>query len=174
MTIADLGSIAELISAILVLVSLIYLAFQLRSANEIARTDGHRDLIKQFVLWYTELRDPTLMSVLLRGSEDFAQLSGSEKLIFETCLNGYFQLCEQAHYMGRDKYLPAGTYDGFMIGAVAVTSHGGEEWWKNAKVNYAKDFVDMIDQLRKEQPISRPLRELFPTYMYADEIRKNA
>ena len=155
------------------LFTLIYLSIQIRATNEIAKVDGHRDLIKQFNDWYGEMRDPSLMQVVLRGSENFGELSGEEQLLFETYMHRYFHVCEQAWYMGRNKYVPAGSYDAFMDAAVALSSHGAAEWWSNAKPTFAKDFVAMIDRKRTESPDLPPLSEFLPPYMYGHKSRSD-
>ena len=70
---------------------------------------------------------------------------------FEAHVHTFFHVCEQAWYMGKDQYVPASSYDGFMNAAIALSSHGAAEWWKNAKPTYAEDFVHMIDELRSKE-----------------------
>lgn len=174
MTIAELGSIGELVGAMLVLVTLVYLSVQLRATNSIAKADGHRDLIKQFNDWYQEMGDPVLMEIVLRASEDFTSLSGAEQLRFEVFMHKYFHICEQAWYMGRDKYVPIGSYDAFMDTTVILSSHGAQDWWKNSKPAFAKDFVEMVDARRAESPEPPPLSEFLPTYVYSHKARSDA
>ena len=174
MSIEQLGNIGELISAIAVLITLIYLAIQLRAMNRIAQVDGHRDLIKQLNQHYEKMKEPLLMNILLKGSEDFDALSGQEQLTFETYMHSYFHICEQAWYMGRNRYVPAGSYDAFMNAAVALSSHGALRWWQNAKPTFADDFVAMIDERRASTPELPPLREFMPTYMYGCKIGTDA
>ncbi len=166
MTITELGSIGELIGAILVLVTLIYLAIQLRANNDIAKVSGHRDLIKQFNDWYREMEDQALVEILIKGSSEFSQLSSQEQLKFDSFLHRYLHICEQAAYMGRGKFIPQGSYDAFMFAAVAMTSHGAREWWNESKLTYAADFVTMIEKVREQHPDISPIWELFPSIKF--------
>jgi len=173
-TISEMGSIGELVGALLVLVTLVYLSVQLRATNDIAKADGHRDLIKQLNEWYGEMGDANLMALLLEGSESFDKLSGADQLRFDAFVHRYFHICEQAWYMGRDRYIPAGSYDAFMDAAVAMSSHGAQVWWKNAQPTFAKDFVAMIDERRSTGPDVPPLKDFLPAYMYIYKSRSDA
>lgn len=122
MTIEQLGSIGELIGALLVLITLIYLSLQVRTQNAIAKADGHRDLIKQLASLTRRIIDEDLSDLIVQGWLDFDSLTHVEKNRVDNFLHEYLHICEQAFYMGRDKYVPAGSYDAFMAAAASFIS----------------------------------------------------
>ena len=87
MTIEQLGSIGELVGAILVLITLIFLATQIRSQNAIAKADGHRDLIKQLAHLHRRVADDEMSDLLVRGWLDFSSLDHLEKNRFDGFLH---------------------------------------------------------------------------------------
>lgn len=158
MTIEQLGSLGELIGAILVLVTLVFLASQLRAQNAIARSDGHRDLIKQLASLHARLGQDDYAALLVRGWQDLESLDHQKRTRFDIFLHEYLHICEQAFYMGKDRYLPAGAYDAFMnAGAVFIGPPGARSWWQHSRVGgYALDFVELIEALRDEQGDALP------------------
>lgn len=84
------------------------------------------------------MEDRELVEIVNRGTEDFNSLSVEEKLSFDTFIHRFLQFTEQAMYMVRDRYIPAGSYDAFVFGAIAFTSHGAGAWWSDAKLTFSK------------------------------------
>lgn len=173
MSISELGSLGEIIGAIAVLMTLIYLSTQIRTTNRLARIDGHRDLLKQLNSWYGEFEDSSRAALLAKGLRDFDVLTPEEKLHFEVIARQYFHICEQAFYMGRDKYVPAGSYDAFMGGAVTMTTHGGATWWKQAKESSAPEFGELIDRYRGQMDEIPRLEDTFPLFRFSAAIVDN-
>lgn len=173
MTLDDLVKIGELVSALVVLVSLIYVAVQLRSNNQIAQTSGHRDIIAQFNDWYKEMEDPSLVKIIVRGARDFDELSFEDKLRFDTYIHRFMHMVEQSIYMGRDHYIPRGFYDAFIRGALAFTSYGAAKWWSQAQLTFSPDLTTIVETARQETPDTPPIWELFPTFIFAHKNEKS-
>ena len=51
-----------------VLLTLLYLAFELRANNKIAMSNSHREISKQLSEWYSLLKNPETSLILARGS----------------------------------------------------------------------------------------------------------
>ena len=66
-----------------VLLTLVYLAIEVRANNRIAKSNGHRDIIKQLTEWYSLHKNPRTSSILVRGSIDFSSLSPEEKIEYD-------------------------------------------------------------------------------------------
>jgi hypothetical protein len=168
MTVEQLGSIGELIGALLVLITLIYLSLQVRTQNAIAKADGHRDLIKQLASLTRRIIDEDLSDLIVQGWLDFDSLTHVEKNRVDNFLHEYLHICEQAFYMGRDKYVPAGSYDAFMAAAASFISPPGiRAWWERSRVGgYAQDFVADIEALRDQSQVPMPW-EILPNFKYS-------
>lgn len=177
MTIEQLGSIGELIGAILVLATLCFLSVQVRAQNAVAKADGHRDLIKQLANLHRSAAIDNLSDILVRGWLDFETLDHIEKIRFDGFLHEYIHICEQAFYMGRDKYVPAGSYDAFMFAAACfIGPPGARSWWELSRVGgYAQDFVEEIEGIRDESGSSGPMPwDILPPFRYSfDFLQRN-
>ena len=76
--------------------------------------------------------------------------------------------------MGRDKYIPAGSYDAFMFAAASfISSPGARVWWELSRVGgYASDFVKIVEELRDAEGQIPPAWEILPNFRYAyDDLK---
>jgi hypothetical protein len=152
-----------------VFLTLIYLAIEVRANNRIAKSNGHRDIIKQLTEWYSLHKNPRTSSILVRGSIDFSSLSPEEKIEYDCVRHQHYHICEQVFYMGRGKLVPANVYDAFISGtAIFLSSKGSSEWWEDSKnITYAPEFVAEVEKVRaNSKDLPDPL-ESFPPYKYA-------
>ncbi len=169
MNIQNLGAIGEFIGAISVLLTLIYLSLQIKAQNAIAKADGHRDLIKQVASLHRRIDERKSAEILVRGSLDLSSLTTAEKIQFDSFFYEYIHICEQVFYMGRDKYVPAGSYDAFMFAAASfISSPGARQWWEVSRVGgYAADFVQIIEEMRDGKTEIPPPWLILPPLRYA-------
>ena len=74
------GAIAEIIGALAVVVSLVYLATQIRIQNKESRSSAVREVIDGHRTSLSELHQPEMADIWVRGMADFDQLSPSESI----------------------------------------------------------------------------------------------
>jgi hypothetical protein len=87
MTIQDLGSLGELIAALATLVTLFYLALQIRANTVLAKAEAKRG--QQSASAASSLgiaQDPDLAALFLKGLSDYHSLTAIEKTRFEFLL----------------------------------------------------------------------------------------
>ncbi|MDC1503175.1 hypothetical protein N8559_09010 [Gammaproteobacteria bacterium] len=155
-----------------VLLTLLYLAFELRANNKIAMSNSHREISKQLSEWYSLLKNLETSLILARGSLDFSSLSPEEKLEFDTVRHHHFHICEQIFYMGRGKLIPTSVYDAFMTGtAIFLSSKGTSEWWEDSRImTYAPEFVAEVEKFRANSKDLPDPMVSFPPFKYALEL----
>ena len=95
-----LAAIAELLSALVVVVTLVYLAMQLRENTKMLRTSA-ADRALAIVLEFTGdmARDKEVSQLLTLGSEDWDNLSESERARLAYVLFRLFKIMENIHYL---------------------------------------------------------------------------
>lgn len=117
---------------IAVVVTLLYLAYQIRQTAQIERAAGQRDLLAQLRSW-VELTacDPALFDVLRRGTYDWDALPPAEKGRFHSWALSLLLLTEQALYVRADRCINEGSFRGIEQAALAVVATpGGLAWWR--------------------------------------------
>jgi hypothetical protein len=77
------SAVGEAVSAIAVVVSLLYLAVQVRQTNQQAQASAESDWMTGWNLQVTGLAHPQIVSIVRSGLSDFASLQSDEKVIFQ-------------------------------------------------------------------------------------------
>ena len=94
MTIQDLGSLGELLTAIATLITLIYLATQIRQNTKFLRSEAVRDSADQFTnLGLQVASNPEMRAMFVRirkGEERLEELSDDEQMLVEMLLRSVF------------------------------------------------------------------------------------
>jgi|TARA_B110000238_G_scaffold143031_1_gene154364 hypothetical protein len=154
-----------------VLLTLVYLAFELRANNRIAKTNGHRDIIQQLSAWFKRQEDIETSSILVRGAQDFNVLTPAEKAIYDSIQYQYFHICEQVFYMVRGKLIPEHVCDAFFGGAAMfIYEKGTNDWWKiSGELAYPKDFVEAAENTAKDGNDYSRILDSHAPYLWARE-----
>jgi hypothetical protein len=133
------GAVAEVIAALAVLVTLLLLLKQVRisnsqarQANDLARADSQRDILKQ-VADHSVLviGRPELHEDIRQCYESWSRAPSRARWNFEGWAAGYFYILEQAVYMHDQGLLSDETYQAMENAALRIVeTPGGAEWWK--------------------------------------------
>lgn len=80
MDIMELGAIGELVGGAAVLVTLIYLARQVRQGNKAGSRESYRSWVSEMnKVWFEPMRDPEFMELLQQAALDWDSLSLREQ-----------------------------------------------------------------------------------------------
>jgi len=149
MTLGDLGNLGEFVGSIGVVVSLIYLAVQIREQNRESRAAAIDSLAQQWASFMSGLSaSETLCDIYLRGLEDFDALSRNEKMRFTTVLSQATQITESLYKHHRLGRLDAGMWEGFNTRMVDVFSHPGvKTWWRLRRHWFSPQIRGYFDEI---------------------------
>jgi hypothetical protein len=145
-----IGAIGDFISGVGVIVTLGYLAVQIRQNTRAQRYESHvrsRTLIAEFQKLQV---DPATADIWLRGLRDPNELTEQERWAFHNLLYLFMNPIE-ARVMAPDapEVGPARVIDAF------VDRAGFRDWWKEARPVYTKTFRDQVDErLRKASALA--------------------
>ncbi len=132
------GAIAELVAAATVVVTLLLLLKQLRlsnlqaqQANELARADSQRDILKQVATHsMLVIQNPGLYSDIRACYQNWEGAPEEAKSNFESWAASYFYIVEQAIEMHDRGLLSTETYSAMELAAIRIVkTPGGEQWW---------------------------------------------
>jgi hypothetical protein len=120
------ANIAEVVSGVAILISLIYVGFQIRQSNRFARAENTR-----FVL-DASLFDGYNYAVVARGMNDFESLELNEKEEFHRYMFRMLQHYRMVLDTGKMGLLDASAVEEWTVGlASVVITKGGEQWWQS-------------------------------------------
>ena len=92
-----IGAIGEIVGAVAVVISVIYLAIQIRIGSSAVSTNLRDSIYSSFFEWNYQLTaDPGFAAMFHRGLQDFNSLSEEEKPRFMHTAYGFFKVFENA------------------------------------------------------------------------------
>jgi hypothetical protein len=167
--IQELGAMGEFVGAIAVVVTLGYLAVQIRQSRQIEMATSIRDMfVKGSEIIDYSARHPGTFEALRKGAADFSSLSVEEKETFNCWATRYIVTVEQAMYMHLDKLIPELPWRAFEnLGVALIRSPGGAQWWADYNGVFGKEVTDALTAAADEPGEQRPsFYDLFPHWRY--------
>lgn len=146
MSIEDLGSIGEFLSSIAVLVSLVYLAIQIRSSTEAARTSTYQSVVSDFgAINRTMASTPDLSILFVEAMEDFQSLSAVDKARISQLYFAVFHFFENMYYQNQKGYLENEVWTGWKRLMLSYHSRPGfQQWWSLRRNVFSDSFVRFL------------------------------
>ncbi len=150
----DINTLAawgEFIGGIAVVVSLIYLASQIRMNTKTVRASNFGSQIAASSEWSRMIVDPLAASLYVRGLEDFVGLSAEDQVRFNGLIGHLFGMTLNVRHLRR-----RGLYDADMSGsqeksiAHILQSPGARQWWTANRHWWESEFSDFVDGLIRE------------------------
>ena len=148
MTIQDLGSIGEFVAAVATIVTLAYLATQIRQNTRAVRATSHQAATDSFNAINTLVaHDPCLARIYRVGSDGLANLTEDERVQFSFLFLAAFRVFETVYYQSK-----AGTLEDQLSAieqnsvALLLRSSGGREWWEENPFAFSPEFHEHVEQ----------------------------
>ena len=146
MSFIELGALGEFIGAIAVVVTLIYLAFQLRQNTEALRTStiqsverGISDLMSS---WTASVENAALVQ---RGFTSYDELSDDEKAFIQYNLRRLLLHMDTMYWSYRRGLLPEEIWEREKsVLKFCVNSSGGREAWRQ-RTGFSEPFREFVD-----------------------------
>ena len=144
-----ISAVGQMLGAIGVIVSLIYLAVQIRNQ----KTESRRAAINLLTTHWSDLMkahvDSAEFSALwLRGVESFDNLDATSKLRFSAHLGRFLRTADSLYLYLREGGMDEQLWNGLertLAGTVAYP--GFQQWWPTRKEWYTAEFRTLIDSL---------------------------
>ena len=162
MTIAELGSIGELVGAIATVATLAYLAIQIRSSTRVVRSASAQSVHESFATWYRMLAgDAELSNLTTKGLRDYSSLSESEKGRFVSVSMAILLCSQDAFIKWREGSLSSELWPGweFVMMNLLLTP-GGRAFWEERSYLFGETFRQHVENdimKRAPHPDARPL-----------------
>ena len=155
MTLEDLGNAGEFLGAIAVLVSLVYLALQIRHNTMTVRA-GTSAAISESLARSTEVlgADPQAARVYVLGLAGDSSLSFEDNLRFNFLFRTYMRRVENAYYQKLRGFVDS---DHWQTTERTLSQHmempGAKQNWEESRDLYSDQFVAYIDRVLIEQGV---------------------
>ncbi len=160
-----IGSTGEWAGAIAVVVTLFYLARQIRQQNINTAATAMDSWLADYNNTVLELtRDSEVALIYRQGITDFDRLTPNDQLRFHGWMVAHLLNAENMHLK-----LTQGIFDVVIahqvlgFNAEMLKSNGGHAWWQSAKLifNANPEFVEYMDKMIRDSP---PITETWPWF----------
>jgi hypothetical protein len=146
MSLSDLASLGSFVSGFAVLISIIYLAIQVKLTKRNQQIAIRHSRATRIVELHLRLADPAVADAWLHGS-------GSPQEITQTELSQFINLCralffhfEDSFYQREEGLLNDEAFETVVAGArLSARSPGWRAAWRIARPNFAGRFLDFMD-----------------------------
>jgi hypothetical protein len=157
-----ISAIGQMVGAIAVVISLIYLATEVRSNARATRQAAMRstvDSLNRFALQITG--NAELAELRNRGYHDFESLEGADLARFNSYMHAMFRTVEDAYYQHLEGHFDPHIWRG--LEAVQRDLHacpGVQAWWRSRSHWFGgEEFAKFINQQQKTAEPPRMFRE---------------
>jgi hypothetical protein len=168
MDISSAANIAEIAGGIAILVSLVYVGYQVRQSNRIASASALQSVLDRYAdrnidqfMESAEIKD--LEELLVRGHHSLDNLSRKEGSFFHAWILReifHMQNIMQLHRRGLLNDIDYQTWLAFT--AAVLKTPGGQACWDNQTVSLTPTIVETIETYMKENPQAPSLIQLYP------------
>ena len=157
-----ISAIGQLVGALAVVISLLYLAREVRSSAHATRVASMHSLSDKFNRWSQQLAEqPHLSELYHRGIHDFESLEGAELVRFTIIMSQLFRNYEDAYYGQLEGHLDARVWHSWEAAMRDINAYPGvQAWWRSRSHWYSEEgFANYINQLQQTAGPPRLYRE---------------
>ena len=155
MNLNDLANIGQVIGAIAVVISLFYVASQIRQNTNAVRSATAQTVHEHFAKWYHLVAaDDELSQIVATGLRDYGSLSEKERVRFIAAFMAFLSYSQNAFLKWREGLLASPLWMGWeQVIMNLVGAPGGKAFWKDRAYMFGDEFRQYIESdLMKRQP----------------------
>jgi len=153
MTLSDLANLGDFISAAAVVVSLVYLAVQVRQNTRMMRVSTHHALNTAWnTLNVAYGADPAVSSLLDQGSKDYSQLNRNERMRYGMLMNAIFGVHSDMFRQVRERLVSEEEWASHThVIAMTLALPGAQAWWERSAKIYPEAFRQEVSRILAAQ-----------------------
>ena len=155
-----IGAIAELLGAVGVIASLVYLATQIRHSREqmeqntrTTRASAYQEFTGQLhSTMMSAGENPQWEQAVMKGWADFSRLSKEDAFRFTLYMTGVANAFDNAHYQHRLGMLDEDRWQKHYADVRTIFQFPGvAQWWRATPVNVSPKFGALVDEILGEE-----------------------
>ncbi len=149
-----LANIGEIIGAVTVVLSLIYLAIQIRQSTQAQRTENYSRALDRLAAMQSSLSQDDEFSLMFStGAVDTKKLTPRERVRFTWSLYEAFGAFEFMFHASKTDAIPEEVWRRWSS-AVAwwLTFPGVQTWWSSRPIPFTDSFTSFVESLLEDNP----------------------
>ena len=154
-----ISAIGQIIGALAVVISLIYLAREVRSNARATREALMRSISDGFTQWIQQLSaHPELRELYYRGIHDYESLEGADQVGFGVLMFEMFRRNEELYYLRLEGQL--GSQIWLETGMREFNAYPGvQAWWRLRTHFFTEEYVNYVNELQRTAGAPRMFRK---------------
>jgi hypothetical protein len=158
MSLSDLAALGSFVSGVAVLISLIYLALQVRQTKRNQQIAIRHSRVSRVVDLHLALADPAVAEAWLHGSASPQEITPTELSQFTNLCRALFFHFEDSFYQREEGLLNDDAFETVVAGVrFSARSPGWRAAWKISRPNFGGRFLDFMDGLVAGSAAERPV-----------------
>ena len=155
MTLDQLASIGEIIGGFAVVISLVYLAIQIRTNTEAERTSTYQSIVSDFgAMNNTMASTPELSHLFVQAMENYQQLNSDQKARISQMFFQCFRFFENMFYQHQKGYLDDEVWIGWKRLMLTYFGRPGfQTWWEHRREVYSEPFAIFLETEKLDREI---------------------
>lgn len=142
------GAVGEIVGAVAVVMSLVYLALQIRVQNREARAASVHQVMHEYSTTISALLQPEMADIWVSAIEDFDNLTPSQRVRVVVYLTAGVRSFEDAYYQWREGRLEDDVWRALLTPLLDVKSTDAfSRFWVLRRHQFRAEFTDYIDSL---------------------------
>jgi hypothetical protein len=153
MTIQELGSIGEFVGALAVLLSLVYLAYQIRQNTRSVRASTHHTTAHAaYGIQHLIAESETVARIWLTGAREPQKLTREERARFDAIMRSFFMWYEDTYFQYRNSMIGRDVWEARQESMMGHLRDAGIlSWWSKNSHIFTESFVSYVGQLLEER-----------------------
>ena len=149
-----IGAVSEILAAIAVVVTLIYLAKQIRQNSQAVEISALRDTTEQWNRWSEVLAtSPELAEIVTRGNKSYRNLPEVEALQYGAFIQMFFDCVESSRTLVLEHQVQKDVDVLERIVSRRINQPGFAEWWSENHLDYSADLIAWINDIGEKQEL---------------------
>ena len=162
MNLNDLANLGQIIGAVAVVISLFYVASQIRQNTNAVRSATAQTVHEHFAKSYHPVAaDDELSQIVAKGLRDYGSLSEKERVRFIASFMAFLSYSQNAFLKWREGLLASPLWMGWQqVIMNLVGAPGGKAFWKDRAYMFGDEFRCYIESdlmKRKPHPDAKPM-----------------
>ena len=149
-----LANLGEVVGAIVVILSLIYLAIQVRQNTQAQRTENYSRALDRLAAMQSMLsQDGETSHIFSKAVLDTSKLTSQERVRFTWSMYEAFGAFEFMFHASRTNAIPKEVWTRWSSGVAWWLSFPGvQTWWQVRPVAFTESFTAFVESLLKDNP----------------------
>src|SRR5215831_6607543 len=155
------SAIGQIVGALAVAISLIYVAREVRSSAHATREASMRSVSESYTRWIQQLSaHPELRELYYRGIHDFNSLEGADLVGFSVLMLEAFRPNAEIYHQRSQGLFGPRLSRGFEVSFLELKAYPGvQAWWRSRSHWFREEFANYINQIQRTDKAPRLYRE---------------